>query len=451
MRWLYILLIASLPACHSIKAIDRPELSLAPDWQTSEQAQIDTQWWQQFQSPELNRLIEYAQSNSPDLRVATERIVQAELQMNNAGASLFPAVNLTAGTGASRNRPSGGDWNTAENSRVAVGINYELDLWGRVYASTASAKASFKAQLYDYETARLTLLSSIASNWFNWLSVKQRLQHAQENIRIAEQSYAIVQARFENGAATAADLMSQEITLLSQQASLEPLQLQEKQLRSSIAILIGQEPFPFALQDETLGAMVLPDLDLSVPSELLTRRPDLAAAEARLQAADADVKQARASLLPSLQLSLSAGRSSAKVLSLSGGTDSLSANISLTQVIFDRARLRNQIKISQSQQISLVEQYRKSIYTALEEVDSALRQLDSYELQEQQQRNMLDNAEKSLALVQQRYQFGKDEMMTLLNAQRTVYQRKDQWIQTREAHLKAVVDLYKALGGGWQL
>jgi len=445
-----------LSACHSIKAIDRPEIAFEEQWQqekeqAAEQQAIEEQWWQQFNSPELSRLIDIALLNSPDLRVAAERVVQAELQMNNAGASLFPALSLSARSGADRSRPDGGSWGNSENSSVSLGMSYELDLWGRVAASRASAAASFKAQAYDYQTARLSLIAGVADAWFSWLAIQQRISHAEKQITIAEHSYQIVEARYRNGSVSSAELSSQKINLLNQQTALQPLRLQEQQLRAALAILVGQQPYPFIMASgQTLGDILQPSVSVGVPADILSRRPDLAAAEARLQAADANVKQARTALLPSLSLNLSAGRSATQLLPFNEGTDRLAASVNLAQVLFERGRLRNQVKISQSQQVALLEQYRKAIYSALYEVGDALERIDTYSLQERQQAEMLAKNQEILRVNNVRYKVGKDDLMSVLDAKRSVLQRQDQIVQIKKLRLQAHLDLYKSLGGAWQ-
>lgn len=441
-----------LSACHSIKAIERPELE-ASEWQaTLEEAnnRQEIDWWKAFTSLELNRLIEQAFEQSPDLRIASERVWQAELQMRNAGVDLLPSLGANASVGGGKSRASGSSWTNNESSRVSVGINYEIDLWGRIAAGKASAAANYEAQQFDYEATRLSLITSIAKSWFQWLSTKQRLATALNNIEVAEKVYQFVGSRYNNGAATATELANQKSSVLSQQAALYPLQLEERKLRAGLATLVGQEPFSLVLREESLLDMHLPNVDVYVPSELLSRRPDLAATEARLQAADANVKVARANLFPSLQLSLSAGRSSTEAFSLSGGTDSLAATASLAQVIFQGGRLRNQVKITESQRIALLEEYRKAIYQSLEEVENALHSVHITELQEQQQREIVSHAENALRLIDVGYMQGSDDLRALLEAQRDVFQKQDQLVQIRQTRFSAMLDLYKALGGSWK-
>lgn len=451
-KFLIVICAVWLSACHSIKAIERPELETS-QWQAriaEAEQQQDIEWWQAFASPELNRLIEQAFEQSPDLRIASERVWQAELQMRNAGVDLLPSVSANASVGGGKSRASGSSWSSNESSRLSVGINYEIDLWGRIAASKASAAAQYEAQQFDYEATRLSLITSIAKSWFQWLSTKQRLATAHNNIEIAEKVYQFVESRYNNGAATATELANQKASVLSQQSALFPLQLEERKLRAGLATLVGQEPFSLELKEESLLDMQLPSTDVYVPSELLSRRPDLAAIEARLQAADANVKVAKANLFPSLQLSLSAGRSSPEAFSLSGGTDTLGVTASLTQVIFQGGRLRNQVKISESQRIALVEEYRKAIYQSLEEVENALHSVHITELQERQQQEIVSHAENALRLIDVSYMQGSDDLRALLEAQRDVFQKQDQLVQTRQARFSAMLDLYKALGGSWQ-
>lgn len=444
----------ALSACHSISAIDRPDVNYQENWQQqaafADAATLDKEWWQHFKSPELSRLIDEALKNSPDLEIAAQRVVQAELQMNSAGSSLFPSLSLSANTGETRSRSSGSSWNDSESSRVSLGANYEVDLWGRVSASIRSAEASFLAQRYDYEASRLSLLSGVANAWFQWLSLQQRVKTAEENIKIAQRLFQVVEARYRNGAATAADVSRQRVSLLNQETALQPLALQERQTRAALAILVGKEPYPFELSQEPLLELSIPEVAAGVPSELISRRPDLAASEAQLQAADANVKVARAALYPSLQLSASLGRSSNDLLSLSGSTDSIGVSAGLTQTIFDRGRLRNQVKTSESQRIALLEQYRKAIYTALYEVQDALDKTEVYKLQEEQLDAIAVETERTLRLTEVRYREGRDDLTTLLDAQRSLFQLQDQRVQMRQARLNAALDLYKALGGGWQ-
>ena len=446
-------ILLGLLGCQSIQPIERPVVPTS-DWQHgSDQTAtpINAHWWQSFASPQLTDLIHTAMLNNPDLNIASERVRQAELQMKMAGATLFPSFNISGGAGGSRTRGDGESWQQGESSRLALGVSYEVDLWGRASANLGAARAGFEGSRYDQSAAQLSISAAVASSWFQWLALQQRISTAEENIRIAERVQHIVEVRHRNGVATAADLARQQTNLLSQQGALLPLQLQARQTQAALTLLVGEAPQTLALQAEFLTDLALPSIAAGVPTDIISRRPDLASAEAQLQAADANVAAARAALLPGVQLSASAARSSNALLSLTNPVDSASWGLSLVQSLFDGGRLRNQVKLSESQRITLVEQYRKAIYTALIEVDDALDRREVTALQEQHQEQIIVQAERTLRLTELRYREGSDDLISLLEAQRSVFQARDQQVQQRLGRLNAAVDLYKALGGGWKV
>ena len=456
MKKLTLLLCIFLSACHSIDTIERPAIEFSEAWRTPTEAQtneaLERQWWQSFQSPQLDSLVKTAVEQSPDLRIAVQRVRQAELQMNVSGASLFPSLNLTGSSGSTRNRVESQSMQTSDSSRVSIGASYEVDLWGRLSASRFAAEASFNASQFDLEAAHLSLASGVANGWFEWLTLQERIRTARQNVEIAQKIYDIVDARYRNGVASAVDLASQRTNLLTLNAALLPLELQARQTRAALAVLTGQVPQGFQLvSDEGLMSLHLPDIAVGIPSEIITRRPDLASVEARLLAADADVSAARAALLPSVQLSASLGRAASGLWSLSDPTDSSGWSLSLAQALFDGGRFRNQVKLSESQRVVLLEQYRQAIYTALLEVDDALDRLNVGVQQEQRQQEIVAQAQRALNLASVRYREGSDDLVTLLNAQRSLFQAQDQGVQQRLARLNASIDLYKALGGGWSL
>ncbi|MDB6001216.1 MAG: hypothetical protein JWP52_2915, partial [Rhizobacter sp.] len=199
----------------------------------------------------------------------------------------------------------------------------------------------------------------------------------------------------------------------------------------------------------TLERLAVPQIEPGLPSELLARRPDLASAEARLAAANANVSVARAALLPGANLSAGFGRSGSELIALSNATNVLSIGLSLTQSIFDGGRLRNQVAIAQSQERALVEDYRGAILQALADTDNALSAITQSAQQEALQLAIREQAQRSLALSELRYREGSDDLLTVLDAQRTLFSAQDSLAQQRQARLSAALSLYRALGGGW--
>ncbi len=311
------------------------------------------------------------------------------------------------------------------------------------------AQAALSASRYDLQTVRLSLASGVATAYFQVLALRVRLAIAQENLAIAERVFRVVQARYNNGAASALDLSRQRTTVLSQRATIEPLQVQERQTLSALALLLGRAPQGFQIVGLPLTALAVPGVAAGLPSDLLLRRPDLASAEAQLQAADADVAVARASLLPSIQLSGSTGLASNALLSLANPVFSVGLTASIAQTLFDGGRLRNQVLLSESQRRVLVDIYRAAIHVALKEVEDSLANIARNRNQELAQMAIRDEAQRALRLAELRYREGVDDLLTTLDAQRTLFAAQDSLAQQRLARLTSAVDLYKALGGGW--
>ncbi|HSB94959.1 MAG TPA: efflux transporter outer membrane subunit [Spongiibacteraceae bacterium] len=413
-------------------------------------AQPEPDWWQSFDSDELGSLIAIALQESPDMAIAIERIRQAEATVRSAGSSLFPSLNLDASSGRRRTTPDGGATSISDSTSVGLGVSYEVDLWGRLSAGQRAAEAVLDSSRYDRETARLTLTTGVANGYFQVLATRARLQVARDNLAIAERLMRIIDVRYRNGAASALDVSQQTTAVLVTRAALPPLEAQERQALSALAILLGRQPQGFTLADKNITDLAVPEIGAGLPSELLMRRPDLASAEAQLRAADADLDAARAALLPSMQLAGSGGLTTGDLLGLSAPIRSVGISGSLAQSIFDGGRLRSQVASSESQRRQLLETYRAAILAALKEVEDALSNANRYYQQEIDQTAVRDEARRTLRLAELRLREGAAEMSTVLEAQRALYSSEDQLAQLRLSRLSSAIDVIKAAGGGWQ-
>jgi NodT family efflux transporter outer membrane factor (OMF) lipoprotein len=407
-------------------------------------------WWRSFSSEELSVLIAAALNANPDLVIAAERVRQAEAQARIAGASLFPQLNFGADASRREIRPDGGVWSRSDGSSAALSASYELDLWGRNAAGARAAESSLRASRFDFETVRLTLVTGVAGAYFQVLSLRGRLAILRGNLAIAERVLKVVDARVRNGAASALDLSRQLAGVLSLRASIPPLELQERQTLFALALLLGRPPEGFDAAGASVTALAVPRVAPGLPADLLVRRPDLASAEAQLDSANANVAAARAALLPGIQLTGSAGLASSVLINfLNAPTATWALGASLTQTIFDGGRLRSQVDVAASRERELVENYRKSILAALADVESALASGSRTADQELLQEQVVEQAQRALRLAEIRYREGADDLLTVLDAQRTLFQAEDQLAQVRLSRLQASIGLFKALGGGW--
>ena len=450
---LVVAAVLALSACAGRIDATKPDVELPATWAESSSATAELQrdWWRGFGSDELSGLIDQALANNPDLNIAAERVTQAEITARLAGASLFPLLTVSANTSVGSNKPgvTPTGWTKTENTGVALSVAYEVDVWGRVAAVASGANASLNASRYDMETVRLTLTTGVANAYFQTLALRVRLKVAQENLAIAEKVYAIVEARYRYGSASALDMSRQRGTVLAQRNILLPLQVQERQTVSALAILLGRQPQALQVAAQDLSVLTVPEVSPGLPSTLITRRPDLASVEAQLYAADANVAAARAALLPTISLTGSAGNASAALLALGNPAYSVGLTASFVQTLFDGNRLRLQVQTSESVRRQLVESYRRTVYASLKEVDDALSNASRNLAQEQAQIEIRKEARRALQLSELRYREGADDLNTLLDAQRTLFTADDQLAQLRLLRLTGTTDVYKSLGGGW--
>jgi multidrug efflux system outer membrane protein len=407
----------------------------------------DLNWWQHFGSRELSTLVLEGQNNNYEIGAAVSRVRQAQVQAAIAGAPLLPEIDLSGGAG--RDIPfSSGEATTSTTGMLQIG--YEIDFWGKNKAGKQAAEASYRANVYDRETVALTVTSGIVSTYLQVLSLRDRLEIARNNVANAERVLVLVQAQSAAGAASPLDLARQRSALAGQRAGIPDLEQQERAAEITLAILLGRPPQQFSVKQKGLEGIAMPEIAPGLPSELLSRRPDIRRDESRLAAANANVAAARAALFPSIRLTGSTGAQSNALQSLFNAPNLL-ANIglSLTAPIFDGGRLANQRELAIAQQDELVKVYRLTVINALSEVEKSLGLIASLEQQYRLKRTEVEQARVAFTLSEVRYRIGAEDLMTVLDTQRSLSDADTALGQLKLQRLQATVSLYKALGGGW--
>jgi NodT family efflux transporter outer membrane factor (OMF) lipoprotein len=454
MRRFCVITTMLLAGCATTSAPPQPAVTVPDAWRDATQttqATVPLDWWRSFNSAELADLIAAALAGSPDLAVASERVKQAEAQVRVSGASLFPTLDLGV---ASVRRDTHSDQGPAINvdtTNAVLNASYEIDLWGRLSSGVRSAESSLRASRFDLETARLTLVAGVATAYFDLLSLRDRLALARANVATAERVLAVVESRVRNGAATPLDLVRQRAATVSQRATIPPLELQERQTLSALAILIGRTPAGFEVVGTSVVALAIPEIAPGLPASLLIRRPDVAAAEAQLLAANANLAVARAELLPSITLSGSVGLASGALFAFGNPATIVTAAAALAQPIFDGERRKAEVEGAESRERELVENYRRAILAAFADAENALVAISRNAQQEALQAELRTEAQESLRLAEVRYRAGADDLLVVLDAQRTLFQAEDQLAQSRRSRLQSAVSTYRALGGGWSI
>ena len=448
-----------LGACSHSTPEDNHDVIAPATWQSPHvlaRQQISQQWWQQFGSPDLDHLINQAQIDSYDLAAAMARVRQARATAVIAGAPLLPEVKF--GTNVSREKLLRGkgysqldarDDNKAVDSfDTRLSASYEVDFWGGKAAAHDSALQTLKASEFDRDTVELTLLSSVANSYVQTLALDEQVHIARLNLANAQRVLHVVQTRHDAGSATALELAQQKSLVASQQRYIPLLAQQAREARISLAVLLGQPVQNLTMGDTSFARLQWPTIGSGLPSELLSRRPDIASAEARLVAASADITVARAAMLPNLTLSASIG-SGANHFSDILHSPFYNLTAGLAAPVFNNGRLGAERDKATARQQELLQTYRGSIINALADVEKALNSADGLDRQRQWQDEELKQAQRAFDIAQNRYTAGAELLLTVLQTQRTLYQAQEQHVQLRMARLQASIALYKALGGGW--
>ena len=453
---LTLLLATTLSACTSVPEQPITErVPLPAQWSRAvPQAEGDVvsqNWWRSFGSTELDALIAQAHVQSLDVATSLARVNQARARADQAGAALLPSLTGTAGVNRQASLDGGGGSASATGTRFSAGLaaSYEVDFWGKNQSVQNSALAGWQASVFDADTVRLTVTAQVANAWLLSVALRERMGIAALNIKSAERLLAFVSARVRAGAASPLELAQQRGLLAGQQRQLVQLQQQAEEAQTRIALLLGQTRRAVVTSSEVSFANLrMPQWSVGVPSELVTRRPDIARAEALLAAANADVHAARAAMLPSLVLGGEVGSSGDRWRRIfDNPLYSLAAG--LAAPIFDGGRLAAGRDLALAQREEVVIVYRQSIVQAFADVQFALDDLSGLQAQAESQADELAQAQTALRLAESRYRAGAETLLTLIDAQRTLYAVQDAAAQLHLARLQASVALYRAFGGGW--
>jgi len=424
------------------------------------QAWPDKNWWKQFNSPELSALITEARTNNFDIKAAMARIQQANAQLQIAGASLFPAVDLNASaqrsqTGKNSRTNNSTDTKTfvGNSFSVAPVASYELDLWGKNRSTVAADQALANASKFDKAAIDLTTTASVANTYFDLLATQERVMIAQNNLAAAQRLLQSYQHRQTEGVASDLDVAQEENLVAMQGAAIPPLVLRAQQDKNALAVLVGRLPEALNIPSPQvdMANMAVPNVVPGLPSELLTRRPDVAEAEANLIAAHENINAARAALFPDIMLTVEGGYASTVLSSLfKPGGEFFTLGGDLTQPIFHAGALTGAIQLEKGLYDEQLQNYGKAVISAFADTENSLATNTQNAEQLKDDTNVVVTAQHAYDLSLQQFQAGIVDITTVLNTQRSLFSAQDTLAQTQLARLQAVISLYTSLGGGWK-
>ncbi len=468
----------ALAGCSLGPNYERPALDIPPAFvataDTAAAAWPAPEWWRNFASPELDDLIAAARAYNNDLAAAAARVVQADAQVRISGAPLLPTIGGTASydyqrSGNSRSRsssfgsttdstgqstaialPGGNRYTDFRTDRIGLQASYDLDFWGRNRALAQSAQASAVATRFDQETVALSVVTSVAQTYFQVLAGQDRLRVAERNLADARRILGAFRARLSVGTANALDVSQQEALVAGQVAALPNIRNGIEQQKIGLGILTGRAPERVVVTGGSLEALPLPLVAPGLPSDLLARRPDVANAEAQLIAENANIRAARAAFFPTISLTASGGLTSAALTTLTGpGTLVAALGASLTQSIFDNGLRRGQYDQARGRYDELLAVYRRTTLQSFTDVEQALTALRYTTEQEALERQAIAVAQRSADIARAQLAAGTIDIVTSLNTQTTLFNYLDAVTQIRLTRFQALLNLYKALGGGW--
>ena len=415
-------------------------------------------WWTEFESEELNGLVDTALTNNYDLRIAVARVAQTRAQADVVKAAESPTIDAT---GSYKNQAPGfgpgyaantSQWGSQPVWQVGLLANYEVDLWGKKGFNTQSAFSQALASEYNRQAVALSLVGDTATVYFQVLSLDERIGVGERNLEAIRTVGRGLQRRVDRGDATIIDLSQQLILQTNTDALVTNLRLQRERAFDRLATLVGRTPSTLKIKGKSLKDIKVPAVEPGLPSDLLCRRPDIRRAEAALEASQADLYSARANLLPSFALT-GAGGYGSFLLSTLTMPQSLFYNITsnLIQNVFDGGKRRAEIQVASAKNVELLEAYANAVLGSLRDVEDGLAGVN-LTAKQYDALNVSRNRAQLLATMSAKVvERGGMDYVQLYEIQRTVLSAEDSAIGARNDQLAASVSLFKAIGGGTKL
>jgi NodT family efflux transporter outer membrane factor (OMF) lipoprotein len=414
-------------------------------------------WWEIFGNSQLNSLAEEVGAANQNLKIAEARLREARAMVRVNRAALFPTISASVGASSvreSNNRPflaPNSNFGNSGDFIMSLDLSYEVDLWGRVRRTVRAARQEAQATAADLETARLSLQAEVAIDYFELRAADAQKQLLEETVKAFTKALQLTVSRFEGGAAPKSDVAQAQTQLDTTQVQLTDVGVLRAQLEHAIATLIGKPPAAFSLPARPLDHRP-PDVPVGLPSQLLERRPDIAAAERRVAEANEQIGIARAAFFPTLMLNAGVGFEGATPGTwLTAPSLLWAVGASITQTIFDAGRRRATSDAVIASYDASVASYRQTTLTAFQQVEDNLAALRILEQEAQQQRRAVESALLSLQLFTNRYQGGADNYLPVIVAQTTALMNQRNEIDILRRRMDASVLLVKAVGGGWDV
>ena len=463
-----VVLAGALVGCNVGPRYKRPAYQAPPAFRGADDAAVttdaqhslgDEQWVQVFREPELQVLIRAALANNYDIQVAAQRVAEQQAQVQITRSQEFPTLSVGgSGIGASFNPSTlgSGSGSNGISSPLSFGsfnlsAAWTPDFWGLYRRQTQAARAQLLAQTWAQRAVRLSLVQNVVSTYLQLRALDRQLEITRQTLKARQDSVHLTQTLADGGAAPLSDLRQAEPLLYTATSQIPQLEQQIQQQENEMNLLLGGNPGPVVRPSASALTPPPQDLPTGLPSQLLERRPDIQQAEATLIAANAQIGVARAQFFPQLSISASGGvggDSLSSIFSPDGKT--IYGLGSLAQPLFEGGRLRGQLNVAKETQKEDAFAYQKTIATALHDVSNALIAVNKQRAYREQQEKLVAAAQDSTRLARLRYQGGATAYLEVLTTDTSLYTAQLNLVSAQQGEALTLVQLYSALGGGWQ-
>lgn len=448
-----------LPGCrvgpnYKRPKIDTPSVYRAADQHLPQNAPSlgNEKWWTVFQDPQLQELIRTALNENYDIRIAAARVLQAQAVLGITRADQFPTITgSVAGVNERVQRTVQGPEVNTSSISGSLSLFWELDFWGKFRRATEAARADLLATEWGQRAVMSSLVSNVASAYFQLRELDLELEISRQTLASREESLRLVKVRAAGGVTSMMDVRQSEQLVYFAAASIPDLERQIEQQENFVSILIGKNPGPIARGKPLVDNAIPPTVPAGLPSELLERRPDIQAAEQFLVAANARIGVAKAAYFPSIALTGVGGYQSSALTSLSSASAGFwSAGAQVVQTIFAGGRIRSGVKLSEAQKLEAALVYQQRIQQALREVSDSLIAYSKNQESRQQQELLANAAQDATRLSDVRYRGGAASYLEVLDSDTRYFTARLNLAQAELNERLALVQLYNALGGGWE-
>jgi len=457
---LFVIALLLLTGCTLGPKYKRPTVAvpdtyrgLAPDAGSQSAASFgEEKWWSVFQDPQLQALIREALSQNYDVRIAAVRVLQAQASLGITRADQFPTIAGGVSTSnerfpATRITPA---FETSP-SQVNLSLFWELDFWGKFRRATEASRASLLATEWGQKAVVSSLVSNVASAYFQLLELDSEMNISRRTLDSRRESLRLVEVRAKGGATSLLDVRQSEQLVYTAAASIPDLERRIEQQENLISVLLGKNPAPVTRGKPLVENLLLPLVPAGLPSSLLERRPDIQSSEQQLVAANARIGVAKAAYFPQITLTAVGGYQSSALTDLFSGPAGLwSFGGQLAQPIFTGGKIRSNVRLTEAQQQESVLLYQQSIQQAFREVSDSLVAYRKNQEFRSQQELLTNSAQDTTRLANMRYKGGATSYLEVLDSDTRYFDAQIGLAQAQLNERLAMVQLYNALGGGWQ-